>query len=115
MSSPASRQSALDMHSLTRRENRHWGMSMEDMIVIKGLVKRFGDKTAVNGLDLVIHRGELFGFLGPNGAGKTTTLRCVSTLTGFDEGTITVNGHDITKEPEAAKGSMGVIQQQVAR
>ncbi|MBR4226145.1 MAG: ABC transporter ATP-binding protein [Candidatus Methanomethylophilaceae archaeon] len=87
---------------------------MEDIIIIKGLVKKFGDKTAVNGLDLSIHRGELFGFLGPNGAGKTTTLRCVSTLTGFDEGSITVNGHDILKEPEAAKGSMGVIQQQIS-
>ncbi len=87
---------------------------MEDIIIIKGLVKRFGDKTAVNGLDLNIRRGELFGFLGPNGAGKTTTLRCVSTLTGFDEGTITVDGHDIKKEPEAAKGSMVVIQQQIS-
>ncbi len=87
---------------------------MEDVIIIKGLVKRFGEKTAVNGLDLSIHQGELFGFLGPNGAGKTTTLRCVSTLTGFDEGTIVVNGHDILKVPEAAKGSMGVIQQQIS-
>ncbi len=87
---------------------------MEDIIIIKGLVKKFGEKTAVNGLDLSIHQGELFGFLGPNGAGKTTTLRCVSTLTGFDEGTIIVDGNDIKKKPEAAKGSMGVIQQQVS-
>ena len=87
---------------------------MEDIIIIEGLVKKFGEKTAVNGLDLRIHQGELFGFLGPNGAGKTTTLRCVSTLTGFDEGTIIVDGNDIRKNPEAAKGSMGVIQQQVS-
>ncbi len=87
---------------------------MEDIIIIEGLVKKFGEKTAVNGLDLRIHQGELFGFLGPNGAGKTTTLRCVSTLTGFDEGTIFVNCNDIKKKPEAAKGSMGVIQQQVS-
>ena len=87
---------------------------MEDIIIIEGLVKKFGEKTAVNGLDLRIHQGELFGFLGPNGAGKTTTLRCVSTRTGFDEGTIIVNGNDIKKNPEAAKGSMGVIQQQVS-
>ena len=87
---------------------------MDYIIEIKGLVKRFGDKTAVNGLDLSIHKGELFGFLGPNGAGKTTTLRCVATLTGFDEGSIKVGGHDVKKEPSAAKMCMGVIQQQVS-
>ena len=47
---------------------------MENEIVIKDLVKRFGDITAVNGLNLEIRKGELFGFLGPNGAGKTTTI-----------------------------------------
>ena len=59
---------------------------MKDIIVIKDLVKRYGDKTAIDHVDLNIHEGELFGFLGPNGAGKTTTVRCVSTLTNFDEG-----------------------------
>ena len=47
---------------------------MENEIVIKDLVKNFGDVTAVNGLNLEIRKGELFGFLGPNGAGKTTTI-----------------------------------------
>ena len=56
---------------------------MDSIISINGLVKRFGEKVAVNGLDLEIGRGELFGFLGPNGAGKTTTIRCISTLTNF--------------------------------
>ena len=87
---------------------------MENIIEIKGLVKRFSDKTAVDGLDLSVRKGELFGFLGPNGAGKTTTLRCVSTLTGFDSGSIVVAGYDILKNPAEAKSRMGVIQQQVS-
>ncbi len=87
---------------------------MEDIIVIEGLVKRYEDKVAVDGLDLRIRKGELFGFLGPNGAGKTTTLRCVSTLTNFDEGRITVAGHDIRSETVQAKECMGVIQQHIS-
>ena len=87
---------------------------MDDIISIEGLVKRFGDKVAVNGLDLGIRRGELFGFLGPNGAGKTTTIRCISTLTNFDSGSIIVNGHDLLKDPNRAKRCMGLIQQQVS-
>lgn len=87
---------------------------MSDIIVIEGLVKTFGDKTAVDHLDLRIREGELFGFLGPNGAGKTTTVRCVATLTSFDSGRILVDGHDVVTDTNAAKGSMGVIQQQVS-
>ena len=86
----------------------------DDIIAIKGLVKRFGDKTAIDHLDLEIRRGEVFGFLGPNGAGKTTTVRCIATLTNYDEGTIEVDGKDLVKDPTAAKDKMGVIQQQVS-
>ena len=86
----------------------------ENIIEIKGLVKRFGDKTAVDHLDLNIEKGELFGFLGPNGAGKTTTLRCISTLTDYDEGSISVGGFDVKREPIKAKNCMGVIQQQIS-
>ncbi|MGN1044448.1 MAG: ABC transporter ATP-binding protein [Candidatus Methanomethylophilaceae archaeon] len=87
---------------------------MKDIIVIKDLVKRYGDKTAIDHLDLSIREGELFGFLGPNGAGKTTTVRCVSTLTNFDEGSIHVDGFDLKKDPTEAKNRMGVIQQQIS-
>ena len=87
---------------------------MKDIIVIKDLVKRYGDKTAIDHVDLNIHEGELFGFLGPNGAGKTTTVRCVSTLTNFDEGSILVDGFDLRKDPTDAKNRMGVIQQQIS-
>lgn len=87
---------------------------MQDIIIIKDLVKRFGDKTAIDGLNLNIHDGELFGFLGPNGAGKTTTVRCVSTLTNYDSGTIIVDGYDLRRNPSEAKSRMGVIQQQIS-
>lgn len=87
---------------------------MNEMISIKGLVKRYDDKVAIDGLDLSIREGEFFGFLGPNGAGKTTTVRCVATLTGFDEGTITVDGFDIEEHPMEAKERMGVIQQHIS-
>ncbi|HEV2642249.1 MAG TPA: ATP-binding cassette domain-containing protein, partial [Candidatus Elarobacter sp.] len=52
--------------------------SAPPVIELRGLVKRYGNFTAVNGIDLTIARGELFGFLGPNGAGKTTTLRMIA-------------------------------------
>lgn len=87
---------------------------MNDIVSIDNLVKRYGDKVAVDHLCLNIRKGELFGFLGPNGAGKTTTVRCVSTLTGYDEGTIIVDGHDLKDDPIAAKNCMGVIQQQIS-
>ena len=86
----------------------------EDIIVIDNLVKRFDEKVAVNNLSLKVREGEFFGFLGPNGAGKTTTVRCIATLTNFDEGTVTVAGHDVRKDPVSAKNEMGVIQQQVS-
>ncbi|MBR2348983.1 MAG: ABC transporter ATP-binding protein [Candidatus Methanomethylophilaceae archaeon] len=86
----------------------------DDIIIISDLVKKFGEKTAINGLNLRVHRGELFGFLGPNGAGKTTTVRCISTLTNFDSGSVFVDGIDLKKNQTAAKNRMGVIQQQIS-
>ena len=62
-----------------------------------------GGKTAVDGLSLHVAPGEICGFIGHNGAGKTTTLRAVAGVMAFDQGTITIGGHDIRKEPVAAK------------
>jgi len=87
---------------------------MSEIIEIKDLVKRYGDKVAVNGISFTVHEGELFGFLGPNGAGKTTTVRCVSTLTNITSGTVLVDGVDVVKDQIDAKRCMGVIQQQVS-
>ncbi|MGW7820226.1 ATP-binding cassette domain-containing protein [Streptomyces puniciscabiei] len=63
-----------------------------------GLVKSYGDKRALDGIDLTIPRGEVFGFLGPNGAGKTTTIRILATLTRPDSGTARILGHDVVTE-----------------
>jgi ABC-2 type transport system ATP-binding protein len=69
---------------------------------IRGLRKSF-DKPAVDGLDLIVRRGEFYGLLGPNGAGKTTTLRMVAGLLRPDAGSIAVNGIDALADPVAAK------------
>jgi ABC-2 type transport system ATP-binding protein len=89
-------------------------VQMADIIVVEGLVKKYGNEAAIDGLDLRIKEGEMFGFLGPNGAGKTTAVRVISTLTGFSAGRIWINGHDISKEPKEAKKLMGVIQQHIS-
>jgi len=64
------------------------------MIEVRGLTKRYGDKTAVDGLTFGIEPGKVTGFLGPNGAGKTTTMRCILGLDYPDAGTVAVDGHD---------------------
>ena len=87
---------------------------MEKVIEVRGLVKRFGNKVAVDGVDLDVYNGEIFAFLGPNGAGKTTTVRVLSTLTDFDEGLVKVDGYDIREHPNQAKRRMGVIQQHIS-
>ncbi|MBE6521940.1 MAG: ABC transporter ATP-binding protein [Thermoplasmata archaeon] len=87
---------------------------MGDVIEINNLVKKYGDKTAVDGISFSVHDGELFGFLGPNGAGKTTTVRCISTLTNITSGQVLVNGVDIIKDQTHAKQYIGVIQQQIS-
>jgi len=90
------------------------GVEMNNIIELKDVVKKYGDKVAVDHLTMSVKQGEIFGFLGPNGAGKTTTVRIVSTLTDFSEGNVTVKGYDILKDPKAAKSVMGVIQQHIS-
>jgi len=87
---------------------------MEKVIEVRGLVKRFGNKVAVDSIDLDVYNGEIFAFLGPNGAGKTTTVRVLSTLTDFDEGIVKVDGYDIREHSNQAKRRMGVIQQHIS-
>ncbi len=86
---------------------------MDDDIVIrlKGLTKRFGDLVAVDGVDLEIPRGEIFGLLGPNGAGKTTIIRMLGGLTLPTAGGATVLGLDIVKETRQVKDRIGVVPQ----
>jgi len=79
------------------------------MIEITALTKKFGDLVAVNDLTFRIERGDAFGFVGPNGAGKTTTIKMLATLLPPDNGTATVNGHDVVKEPEAVRACIGYM------
>lgn len=79
------------------------------MIAVSNLVKRYGTFTAVDDVSLEVPPGEIHGFLGPNGAGKTTTIRIVAGLLKPTAGSVTVNGHDLAAEPEAAKASLGFI------
>ena len=78
-------------------------------IALHDLVKTYGQFTAVDGVSLDVQPGEIHGFLGPNGAGKTTTLRMIAGLLKPTSGRIEVDGHDLSKDPEAAKGSLGFI------
>ena len=86
----------------------------DNAIVIKGLVKRFGDILAVDDLNLEIKRGELFGLLGPNGAGKSTTINILSGLLKPTEGTAYVGGYDVMKDLKKVKELIGVCPQEVA-
>jgi ABC-2 type transport system ATP-binding protein len=67
-------------------------------IEASGLVKDFGDTRAVDGVDLAVRRGSVYGVLGPNGAGKTTTIRMLATLLRPDGGEARVLGHDIVED-----------------
>ncbi|EKA61374.1 daunorubicin resistance ABC transporter ATPase subunit [Janibacter hoylei PVAS-1] len=81
------------------------------MIEARGLVKTFGDVVAVDDVSFEVPRGTVFGLLGPNGAGKTTTVRMMTTLATPTRGTATVAGHDVVREPDAVRASMGLTAQ----
>ncbi|HEX3232948.1 MAG TPA: ABC transporter ATP-binding protein [Gemmatimonadales bacterium] len=83
----------------------------EEAVVIHGLRKVFGTRVAVEGLELSIHRGEVFGLLGPNGSGKTTTIRMLCGLMTPTSGTATVVGHDVNREPEQIRRKIGYMSQ----
>ena len=79
------------------------------MLKIEGFTKRYGEKVAVNNLNLHIAPGEIYGFIGHNGAGKTTTLKACCGLLKATEGTILINGKSIAEEPLACKKEMAYI------
>ncbi len=82
---------------------------MSDSIVqVEGLVKRYGDVVAVDGVSFAVHAGEIFGILGPNGAGKTTTLEIIEGLCQGDAGTVTVDGLDVRQQRRAVQQRIGV-------
>jgi len=79
------------------------------MILLENLTKRYGDFTAVAGIDLEIGAAQIFGLLGPNGAGKTTTLRMIAGILRPDEGRVIVGGHDNVTEPIEARKILGFV------
>ncbi|MCA9859126.1 MAG: ABC transporter ATP-binding protein [Thermomicrobiales bacterium] len=84
------------------------------IIEVRGLIKRYGTLTAVDGVDLTVYSGEVFGILGPNGAGKTTTLEMIEGLRQPDAGTITVAGYDTRSQTEDVRRAIGVQLQTTA-
>ena len=85
---------------------------MAEVIQARGLTKRFGDLTAVDGIDFVVHAAECFGFLGPNGAGKTSTIRMVTCVSPVTAGELVVNGLDVRRAGRRIKATLGVVPQE---
>ena len=83
----------------------------EALIHARGLTKRFGDLTAVDGIDFDVQRGEAFGFLGPNGAGKSSTMRMIGCVSPVTDGTLHVLGLDPARDGPQIRGRIGVVPQ----
>jgi ABC-2 type transport system ATP-binding protein len=79
------------------------------MIEVKGLVKTYGAKRAVDGVSFKVNRGDILGFLGPNGAGKSTTMKMITGFLRPTGGTALVDGHDVTRDPVAVKRRIGYL------
>ena len=84
----------------------------EVMVEARGLVKRFGDFVAVDGIDVQVRRGEAFGFLGPNGAGKSSTMRMIGAVSPISGGTLRVLGHDPAVDGPRIRARLGVCPQE---
>lgn len=81
----------------------------QKIIEAKGLTKKFGDITAVNGIDFEVRKGEIFAFLGPNGAGKSTTIKMMTTMLRPSGGTLYLAGHDVAHERDSARKAFGIV------
>ena len=97
------------MSALARAEER-----AEQVVLVEGLVVRFGEVQAVAGISFDVAAGEAFGLLGPNGAGKTTTIRVLTTLLRPGEGTALVAGHDVVRDGLAVRQAIGYIPQAIS-
>lgn len=86
----------------------------KDILVVKGLTKRYGGKAVVHDVDFSVKQGEIFGILGPNGAGKTTTLEMIETIRKIDGGSATINGIDVKSQPDQIREIIGVQMQSSA-
>lgn len=91
--------------------SENWFSGDSPAIEARGLVKIYGASRALDGIDLTVRRGQVFGLLGPNGAGKTTTIRILATLTRPDGGTARVLGHDVLTGADAIRSGVAVTGQ----
>ncbi|MEU5060969.1 ATP-binding cassette domain-containing protein [Streptomyces sp. NPDC056121] len=87
---------------------------MADAIIVEGVRKRYGDRWALDGLDLGVARGTVHGLLGPNGAGKTTAVRTMTTLLRADEGRVEVAGYDVRRQAGEVRRRIGLLGQHAA-
>lgn len=83
-----------------------------NMIEVSNVTKKYGNHLAVDNLSFHVEKGQIYGFLGPNGAGKSTTMNMITGYLAATEGSITINGRDVGKEPEEAKKSIGYLPEQ---
>lgn len=89
-------------------------MEQKAIVDIRGLYKQYGELAAVNGIDLKIKKGEIFGLLGPNGSGKSTIINCILSLLKYDSGSIEIFGSTMKESEIAIKQDIGVVLQDVA-
>lgn len=82
---------------------------MPEIIRVESLLKKFGEFTAVDGIDFTVDSGEIFGFLGPNGAGKSTTIKILATLLKASGGKATLAGYDVSVNPNEVRQSIGLV------
>lgn len=82
------------------------------MIEVKNLKKSYGSREALHGISFTVERGHVYGFLGPNGAGKSTTMNIITGCLAPSDGSVTINGHDIIREPIEAKRCIGYLPEQ---
>ncbi|GAP12998.1 daunorubicin resistance ABC transporter ATP-binding subunit [Longilinea arvoryzae] len=87
---------------------------MPPILEVQQLVKKYGEKTAVNGINFEIQEAEIFSLLGPNGAGKTTTISVLSTLYAPTSGDALIGGHSVVREPMAVRKLIGIVPQDLA-
>src|SRR5262245_42124282 len=87
---------------------------MDPAIETKGLKRTFGELVAVDGVDLTVPRGTMYGFLGPNGAGKSTTIKCLTGLLRPTAGEVRILGIDPGKDPPGVKRKVGVVPEDLA-
>jgi ABC-2 type transport system ATP-binding protein len=79
------------------------------IISVENLIKKYGDYTALDGLNFSVEKGDIFGFLGPNGAGKTTTIRILTTIIKADSGKVLIDGHDVSQEPLTIRRTINAL------